>query len=115
MTDFWIITLSTAGALFALLAAVGILRMPDFYMRVSVTTKAATLGVGLILVAAAFAFKSFSVTSRVLAIIVFILLTAPVGAHMIGRAAYFIGVALWKKTKSDDLKGKYDKRSHKLK
>lgn len=115
MTDFWIITLSTSGALFILLAAIGILRMPDFYLRVSVTTKAVTLGVGLILVASAFAFKNFSVTSRVLAIIVFILLTAPVGAHMIGRAAYFIGVPLWSKTKIDDLKGKYDKRSHKLK
>ncbi|MCH8546427.1 MAG: monovalent cation/H(+) antiporter subunit G [Cryomorphaceae bacterium] len=115
MTDIWIVVLSTAGALFILLAAVGILRMPDFYMRVSVTTKAATLGVGLILVASTFAFKDFSVTSRVLAILVFILLTAPVGAHMIGRAAYFIGVSMWNKSKLDDLEDKYDKKSHKLK
>jgi multicomponent Na+:H+ antiporter subunit G len=114
MTDFWIIVLSTTGALFILLAAIGLLRMPDFYLRVSVTTKAATLGVGLVLLAAAFGFKEFSVTSRVIAILVFIILTAPVGAHMIGRAAYFIGVKLWSKTGQDDLKGKYDDRSHDL-
>jgi multicomponent Na+:H+ antiporter subunit G len=115
MTDFWIITLTTSGAIFILLAAIGILKMPDFYLRVSVTTKAATLGVGLILVAAAFSFKSFPVTSRVLAIIVFIILTAPVAAHMIGRAAYFIGVKMWDKSETDDLDEKYDKKSHKLK
>ncbi|MCC5918275.1 MAG: monovalent cation/H(+) antiporter subunit G [Cryomorphaceae bacterium] len=115
MTDFWIFTLSGAGALFILLAAIGILKMPDFYLRVSVTTKAATLGVGLILVASAFAFDHFSVTSRVLAILVFIILTAPVGAHMIGRAANFIGVKMWDKSEFNDLEDKYDKKSHKLK
>ena len=115
MTDFWIITLTTSGAIFILLAAIGILRMPDFYLRVSVTTKAATLGVGLILVAAAFSFGSFPVTSRVLAIIIFIILTAPVAAHMIGRAAYFIGVKMWDKSQMDDLKEKYDKKNHTLK
>jgi multicomponent Na+:H+ antiporter subunit G len=114
MTDFWIIALSTTGALFILLAAIGLLRMPDFYLRVSVTTKAATLGVGLVLLAAVFGFKEFSVTSRVIAILVFIILTAPVGAHIIARAAYFIGVKLWDKTGEDDLKGKYDGRSHDL-
>jgi len=115
MTDFWILLLSSSGALFILLAAIGILRMPDFYLRVSVTTKAATLGVGLILTSAAVAFQQFAVTSRVIAIIIFILLTGPVGAHIIGRAAYFIGVKLWDKTGTDDLKGKYNDRNHKLK
>lgn len=114
MTEAFIIILSSLGAIFILLAAIGIVRMPDLYLRISVTTKAATLGIGLILIAAAFFFNETSITSRVLAIILFMLLTAPIGAHMIGRASYFTGVKLWKKTVLDDLKGKYHRRTHEL-
>lgn len=102
------------GVLFTLFAGIGMLRMPDFYMRVSVSTKAVTLGVGLILIAAAVSFNDLAITARVIAIIVFVLITAPVGAHMIGRASYFTGVRLWKNSVCDDLEGKYDKKSHKL-
>jgi len=91
MTDFFIILLSTSGALFSLLAAIGIIRMPDTYLRISVNTKAATLGVGLMLASAAVFFQDFAVTTRVQAIIIFVLLTAPVGAHLIGRTSYFTG------------------------
>lgn len=114
MTDALIIILSSLGALFILLAAVGFLRMPDTYLRISVTTKAVTLGVGLILASAAIYFDDLSVTSRVLAIILFIILTAPVGAHLIGRASYFLGVKMWDKSVMDELEGKYKKFSHKL-
>jgi multicomponent Na+:H+ antiporter subunit G len=114
MSAIVVIGLSVLGAVFILLAAVGIIRMPDFYLRTSVTTKAATLGVGLILIAAAVYFGDFAVTSRVVAIIFFILLTAPVGAHMIGRASYITGTKLWDKSVCDDLKGKYDEETHEL-
>ncbi|MCH8555049.1 MAG: monovalent cation/H(+) antiporter subunit G [Schleiferiaceae bacterium] len=114
MTDILIIVFSSLGALFILIAAVGLLKMPDFYLRVSVTTKAVTLGVGLILSAAAVSFSSFNVTTRVIAIIIFIILTAPVAAHMIGRAAYFIGIKMWDKSVMDDLEGKYHRNSHTL-
>lgn len=114
MTEAFIIILSSLGALFIFLAAIGIVRMPDLYLRISVTTKAATLGIGLILIAGAVYFNELSITSRVLAIILFMLLTAPVGAHMIGRASYFTGVKLWKKSVNDDLKGKYHPKSHAL-
>jgi monovalent cation/proton antiporter MnhG/PhaG subunit len=60
--------------------------------------KAATLGIGLILISAAIYFGDISVTSRVMAIIFFLFLTAPVAAHMIGRASYFIGTELWEKS-----------------
>lgn len=107
MIDIIIAAIATMGTLFVLLAAVGILRMPDTYLRMAVTTKAATLGVGLILIAAAIYFYDFSTTTRVLAIILFILLTAPVGAHLIGKAAYIAGNKLWEGSILDDLKGKY--------
>lgn len=114
MTDLIIGALASFGAIFVLLAAVGMIRMPDTYLRISVTTKAATLGIGLLLVAAAVFFEDLSITTKVLAIILFILLTAPVSAHLIGRASYFSGVKLWKNSVLDDLEGKYDKTSHKL-
>ncbi|MCH7397030.1 monovalent cation/H(+) antiporter subunit G [Belliella sp. DSM 107340] len=114
MTDIIIITLSTLGTLFILLAAIGVVKMPDLYLRISVTTKAATLGIGLILLASAFYFNDSAITARVLAIIVFMLLTAPVGAHMIGRASYFTGVKMWNKSKIDELEGQYDYKTHKL-
>ena len=114
MTDIFIYILCTAGAIFIFLAAIGVVRMPDLYLRISVTTKAATLGIGLILVAAAIYFQDTSITTRVLAIILFVLLTAPVGAHMLGRASYFTGVKLWDKSVHDDLKGKYHPKTHGL-
>ncbi len=114
MSELLIMILTATGAIFILLAAIGIVRMPDLYLRISVTTKAATLGIGLILSGAAVFFSDFSVTTRVLAIIFFLLLTAPVAAHMIGRASYFIGTTLWDKSVLDDLKDKYEKETHVL-
>lgn len=114
MIEFLIYILSALGASFILLAAIGVVKMPDLYLRMSVTTKAATLGIGMILVAAALYFSDTAITSRVLAIILFMLLTAPVGAHMIGRASYFTGVKLWADSKFDDLEGQYNPKTHKL-
>ena len=109
MTETIIGIFASLGSLFVFLAAVGILRMPDTYLRMAVTTKAATLGIGLILIAAAVYFQDLSTTTRVRAIILFIVLTAPVGAHLIGKASYIVGNKLWEKSLMDDLEGKYRK------
>jgi multicomponent Na+:H+ antiporter subunit G len=114
MNELFVFILITLGTIFVLLAAIGLLRMPDLFLRISVTTKAATLGVGLILIGMALYYFETSITTRAIAIIVFLLLTAPIGAHLIGRASYFVGIPLWKKTLLDDLKGKYNKDSHDL-
>lgn len=95
------------GALFTLLAAIGVLRMPDLYLRMSASTKAATMGVGFILTAAIIEFNELAITMRATAAIVFVYITAPVAAHMIGRSGYILGVTLWNKTVHDDLKGHY--------
>ncbi|MFO8146189.1 MAG: monovalent cation/H(+) antiporter subunit G [Bacteroidota bacterium] len=100
--------LAFLGTLFVLFAAVGMIRMPDTYLRISVTTKAATLGIGLLLLAAAIHSYDIAITAKVLVIILFILLTAPVSAHLIGRTSYFSGVKLWKDSVMDDLEGKYN-------
>ena len=115
MSSVIIVILITLGTLFVLLSAIGLIRMPDTYMRISVNTKAATLGVGLILVGTAVFFNDLSTTSRALVIILFVFLTAPVSAHLIGRASYFTGVKLWKGSIMDDLRGKYQKNSYILK
>lgn len=106
--DYVIMVIITLGALFVLLAAIGIVRMPDLYLRILVTTKAATLGVGMILIAAAIYFGEASMTTRALAIVFFILLTAPVGAHLLGKASYFVGTPLWSNTVIDELKDRRD-------
>lgn len=102
------------GALFALLAAVGIVRMPDLFTRMQTATKASTLGVMCLMLGAAFHFGEIGVVTRAAATVVFVLLTAPVAAHLIGRAAYFVGVPLWEHTVADELRGHYDWRTHEL-
>lgn len=106
--------LQVIGATFLLLAAIGIIRMPDLFSRMQPATKASTLGVGCILLAAAFHFGDVAVVARALAAICFFLLTAPVTAHLIARAAYFVGVPLWKDTVVNELYGKYNPLTHDL-
>jgi multicomponent Na+:H+ antiporter subunit G len=95
-----------SGAFFAIVAAIGVVRLPDVYMRLSANAKAATLGTSFILGAAALHFGDLRVVGKIAAIIVFLVLTAPVAAHMIGRAAYFGKVPLWKGTICDELRDK---------
>lgn len=96
MIDIIIGILALTGGFFAVIASLGMLRLPDVLIRMHATTKAGTLGCGLILVAAAVFFGEMAVTAKVIATILFLLLTAPIAAHMIGRAALKIGVPLWK-------------------
>ena len=82
------------GSALVLLAAVGIFRMPDLIIRLHSTSKAATLGAALMLCAVAVHFGDIAVITRVTAVIVFLFITAPVAAHMLARASYFLGVPL---------------------
>jgi multicomponent Na+:H+ antiporter subunit G len=91
------------GSLFCLVAAVGMLRLPDTLIRMHAATKAGALGTGCILAAEAVVAGELGTTLRAAAIIVFLLLTAPVAAHLIGRAAYHRGIQLFDKTWIDEL------------
>jgi multicomponent Na+:H+ antiporter subunit G len=104
--------LMLAGAALMLLASVGLLRMPDIYNRISTATKASTLGVGCLLLAVVVFFDETGTRSRALAVLVFILLTAPVAAHILGRAAYLSGAPLWKDSCMDELDGRYEPETH---
>ena len=103
------------GTFFIFTAGLGIIRMPDLFLRMSMTTKGATFGAGLILVGSIIFFNDVSVTGRSIAIIIFILLTAPISAHMIGRAGYLDKyVDIWEGTKINELKGRYNLKTHSL-
>lgn len=95
------------GVIFVLVAGIGLLRMPDIFLRMSASTKAATLGLMLILLGTALYFRTVGIASRAIATAIFVFLTAPISAHLIGRAAYSDGVRLWEKTQLDELEGKY--------
>lgn len=108
MSDAVIGILMLVGTFFMFVASVGICRMPDLFMRLSANTKASTLGAALLLAGSAIYFNDYDITSRIVAIIGFIVLTTPVAAHMLGRAAYMSNVPLWEGTICDELRGRYD-------
>jgi len=115
MSSILIAFLMLVGTFFMFVASVGVLRMPDLFMRISTTSKASTLGASTLLLATVFYFNDYGITSRIAAIIAFIVITTPVAAHMLGRAAYISKVPLWKGTICDELRGRYDIEGHILK
>ncbi len=114
LNDAATLLLLFVGSAFLLLAAIGVMRMPDVFSRMQAATKAATLGAACMLSAVAVHFDDFGVTIRALLVVAFVFLTAPVAAHVIARAAYFIGVPLWEGTTVDELRGRYDSQTHTL-
>jgi multicomponent Na+:H+ antiporter subunit G len=87
-------TLFLVGLTFMLVAAIGVVRMPDLLMRLRCSTKSATLGVSCVMLGAALHFANLAIWARTLAVIAFVFATAPVAAHVLGRAAYCSGVPL---------------------
>ncbi len=92
------------GVAFMVIASVGLLRMPDFYIRMSAITKAASLGLGFIVLGVGIYFHTPNILIKSVAIIFFVFLTSPVSAHVIARAAFRDKVPFWKKTILDDFK-----------
>jgi multicomponent Na+:H+ antiporter subunit G len=107
MTDWIAAALVVSGSAFALLAAVGVLRMPDVFLRMQVATKAATMGVACTALGAGTYFAEPATSARAGLIVFFLFLTAPVAAHAIARATYRSGARLWEGTVADDLRGRY--------
>ena len=107
MKDLVVAALLLAGGAFMLLGALGLVRLPDVFTRMQAATKAATLGAACLLAAVAVHFAELGVTSRAVLVIAFLFLTAPVGAHVLARAAYSAGVPLWEGTVRDELREAY--------
>jgi len=90
------------GSALALLSGIGIVRLPDVFARMHAATKPATLGLMLVCIGVALVDTSLADIGKLVLVIVLQFLTAPVGAHMVGRASYRIGGLLHPETVIDD-------------
>lgn len=94
------------GAVFTLLAAIGVLRLPDLYMRMHAASKAGAVGGGLILLAVALVCFDAAVALRAIIGVAFLLLTTPVSAHLLARASHRSGYRAHELMEMDELKSK---------
>ncbi|MBZ4654704.1 MAG: monovalent cation/proton antiporter, MnhG/PhaG subunit [Peptococcaceae bacterium] len=86
-----------AGFFFTAVAAIGVLRFPDFYTRLHASGKGDTLGIALSLIGLAI-YEGFSLVSlKLMFIVIFIFLANPIGTHVLARAAFRSGVKPWTK------------------
>lgn len=74
------------GAVVSLVAAIGLLRLPDIFTRMHAVSKAGTAGSGLALVALAIHAEDLSTTVKCIAAVLFLFLTSPVSAHLLAKA-----------------------------
>lgn len=93
--------LIVVGAGFSLVAAIGLVRLQDVYLRMHAASKAGTLGSGVMLLALALYSLESDVVTRALAGVVFFLLTAPISAHLLARASYIAGYRPCRETRID--------------
>jgi multicomponent K+:H+ antiporter subunit G len=89
IADVTVSVLLLIGGFFTLVGSIGLARLPDFFMRLHGPTKSTTLGVGAIVVAALIhtSVSSGVLSFKEIAISLFLFITAPVSAHMLGKAA----------------------------
>jgi multicomponent K+:H+ antiporter subunit G len=87
-----------AGSTFVLLGAIGLVRLPDFYMRLHAPTKATTLGMGCILLASMIltTVTTDGVGTHEMLITIFLFITAPVSAMMMAKTALHYNVKILK-------------------
>ncbi|WP_316015412.1 monovalent cation/H(+) antiporter subunit G [Roseobacter sp. HKCCA0434] len=100
------------GSAFTLIAAIGLVKMKDVYTRMHAATKTGTLGLGLICLAALLLAPSWTARIEVVLIFVFMLVTAPIGAHLIGRAAFRAGVPFAERTRFEEGCGDFGRLPH---
>ncbi|MGL3066584.1 monovalent cation/H(+) antiporter subunit G [Planococcus sp. SE5179] len=106
----------STGVIFSLVTALGLIRLPDVYTRTHAASKSSTLGVLCVLMAAFIHFwliEGIFNTQMIIAI-AFLFITAPVGGHLIGRAAYMSGIKVAEETVRDDMEGALKEQKKKL-
>lgn len=103
MVDAIAAVLLLTGVALSIIAGIGLQRFPDVFARMQSATKPATLGLILILAAAALRIVEGGAVAKLLLVLVLQFFTAPVGAHMVGRAAYRTGTELSPTTTIDEL------------
>jgi multicomponent K+:H+ antiporter subunit G len=89
MIDTLVALLLVTGAAFTAIGSIGLLRMPNVFMRLHGSSKATTIGIGCILLASALHFGGgeLQVSLYQFLVLTFLALTAPISAHLLARAA----------------------------
>ncbi|MCG5103635.1 monovalent cation/H(+) antiporter subunit G [Oceanobacillus sp. APA_J-5(13-2)] len=104
ITSFFLIV----GSFFTFLSAIGVIRLHDVYSRVHAAGKSSTFGMISLMIAAFIYFIPEGIFNvKILLAILFVFMTAPLGALLINRSAYRNGVSMEKNTVQDDLKEEY--------
>ncbi len=103
LVDVMAATLILVGVVLGVVAGLGLHRFPDVFARMHAATKPATLGLVLVLAGSALRMEDKGDMAKLLLVIALQFLTAPVGAHMVGRAAYRAGTELSPATSVDEL------------
>ena len=96
------VVLLLVGVIFVALGMLGLLRLPDVYNRLHATTKIGTLGTCSIMLSVLLRSGFDAMGLKAITVGLFLLLTAPVAAHMIGRAAHRHGVKLCEESVIDE-------------
>lgn len=103
------------GTFFMLISSIGLIRLPDFYIRNSASTKALALGIGLILFGIVVYYNQIEIFIELSAIFFFIYLITPLSAHIIARAAVKNNVKFWDRTQNLEALEEYQKQEQETK
>lgn len=105
MLELFLSLLIMTGAGFVLIGSLGLLRLRDFFSRLHAPTKATTLGVGSLLIASAvfFSNQDDGLSLHEILVTLFLFITAPVGAHLMAKAALHLRLQSLAEPPKDDL------------
>ncbi len=107
----WIVSiLLVFGSLFMLVAAIGVVKLSDVYMRMHAITKAASLGAILMLAAVFLWHPQWIVGIEAFMVVIFVIFTAPIGTHMIARVAHRMDVPKGEGYIMDELQDELDRQ-----
>lgn len=107
--EFWIELVASvflvAGAVFVFIGSFGLAKLPDFYTRLHAPTKATTLGMSCLLIASMIlvTYQQGYLSLHELLITLFLLITAPVTAHMLAKTAMHHKLEILDKTTEQEL------------
>lgn len=102
MSEILASILFVSGGFFCLVAGIGILRLRDVFGRMHAATKAGTLGLALVCLGVMVEAETWTQVAEALFVFLFMIATAPVGAHLIGRAAFRTRVPVDPTTQFDE-------------
>ncbi len=101
MTETLANALLLVGSFFCLVAGIGVVRLNDVFSRMHAATKAGTLGLALICIAIMLLADTWLHLAEAVFVFLFMIASAPVGAHLIGRAAFHNYQPMDPKTQAD--------------